>query len=34
MDSWFAHVTYGVDFSVIRKVIRALEDFPFYFTMS
>ena len=34
MCSRFLRVTNGVDFSVVRKVISALEDFRRYFMMS
>ena len=34
MRSRFVHVTNGVDFSVVRKVISTLEDFRHYFMMS
>ena len=34
MRSPFVHVTNGVDFNVVRKVISALQDFQGYFTMN
>ena len=34
MRSLFVHPTNGVNFSVIRNVISALESFQHYFTMS
>ena len=33
MHSQFVQVTNGIDFSVVRKVNSALEDFRHYFTM-
>ena len=34
MDSQFLHMTSSVDFSVVRTVISALEDFRRYFMTS
>ena len=34
MLSQFVHMTNGVNFSVVRKIISALEDFWRYFMMS